>query len=90
VGNGSELRRIVHAARTPSEVVEKVEAFFESRAAAGVSRYAAAQNGERSPAEEESNRSVAAQEVGHNADARKEDLAHGPLDADRFEATLGA
>ena len=34
VGNGSELRRIVHAARTPSEVVEKVEAFFESRTAA--------------------------------------------------------
>jgi hypothetical protein len=90
VGNGSELRRIVHAARTPSEVVEKVESFFESRAAAGVSRFAAAQNGERSPADENSNRSVAAQEVGRNVDARKEDLAHGPLDADRFEATLGA
>ena len=90
VGNGSELRRIVHAARTSSEVVEQVEAFFESRAAAGVSRLAAAQNGERSPAEQSSDRSVAAQEVGCNADARKEDLAHGPLDADRFEATLGA
>src|SRR5271155_827657 len=37
VGNGSELRRIVHAARTPSEVIEKVEAFFESRAAANAS-----------------------------------------------------
>jgi tRNA-dihydrouridine synthase B len=37
VGNGSELRRIVHAARTPSEVVEKVESFFESRTAAAVS-----------------------------------------------------
>jgi tRNA-dihydrouridine synthase B len=36
VGNGSELRRIVHAARTPSEVVEKVEAFFEGRSAATV------------------------------------------------------
>jgi tRNA-dihydrouridine synthase len=34
VGNGSELRRIVHAARTPDEVVEKVEAFFEKRTAA--------------------------------------------------------
>jgi len=34
VGSGSELRRIVHAARTPSEVVEKVEAFFEDRTAA--------------------------------------------------------
>jgi hypothetical protein len=71
VGNGSELRRIVHAARTPSEVVQKVESFFESRAAAGAGR-----------------------SVGENADglstARKEDLAHGPIDADRFEATLGA
>jgi tRNA-dihydrouridine synthase B len=34
VGNGSELRRIVHAARTPSEVLECVERFFEQRAAA--------------------------------------------------------
>jgi hypothetical protein len=34
VGNGSELRRIVHAARTPSEVLESVERFFEQRAAA--------------------------------------------------------
>src|SRR5947209_16722109 len=28
VGNGSELRRIVHAARTPGEVLEGVERFF--------------------------------------------------------------
>src|SRR6202790_1955680 len=35
VGNGSELRRIVHAARTPSEVLESVERFSEDRAAAG-------------------------------------------------------
>jgi tRNA-dihydrouridine synthase B len=34
VGNGSELRRIVHAARTPSEVLESVEHFFAQRAAA--------------------------------------------------------
>jgi tRNA-dihydrouridine synthase B len=34
VGNGSELRRIVHAARTPVEVLESVERFFENRAAA--------------------------------------------------------
>jgi hypothetical protein len=34
VGNGSELRRIVHAARTPSEILESVERFFEGRAAA--------------------------------------------------------
>jgi tRNA-dihydrouridine synthase B len=30
VGNGSELRRTVHAARTPSEVLDAVERFFES------------------------------------------------------------
>jgi nifR3 family TIM-barrel protein len=35
VGNGSELRRKVHAARTPSEVLESVERFFESRARLG-------------------------------------------------------
>jgi tRNA-dihydrouridine synthase B len=34
VGNGSELRRIVHAAQTPSEILESVERFFEGRAAA--------------------------------------------------------
>jgi tRNA-dihydrouridine synthase B len=90
VGNGSELRRIVHAARTPSEVVEKVESFFESRTAAGAGRVVAAQNGDRLPAEQSSNRSVAAQDVGCMADARKEDPAHGPLDADRLQATLGA
>lgn len=33
VGNGSELRRIVHLARTPGEVVENVERFFERKAA---------------------------------------------------------
>jgi nifR3 family TIM-barrel protein len=65
VGNGSELRRIVHAARTPNEVIEKVEAFFESRAAA---------NASPSP--------VVA--------GRKEDPAHGPVDASCFETTLGA
>jgi tRNA-dihydrouridine synthase B len=34
VGNGSELRRTVHAARTQSEVLESVERFFEHRVAA--------------------------------------------------------
>ncbi len=32
VGNGSELRRIVHLARTPGEVVDNVERFFEQKA----------------------------------------------------------
>jgi tRNA-dihydrouridine synthase B len=35
VGNGSELRRKVHAARTPGEVLESVESFFERRACEG-------------------------------------------------------
>jgi tRNA-dihydrouridine synthase B len=111
VGNGSELRRIVHAARTPSEVVEKVESFFESRAVAGASRSSAAQIADRSAlaqdvnrsaipddahdehrfaAVQDSNHSTAAQNFGRGGDARKEDPAHGPLDADRYEATLGA
>jgi nifR3 family TIM-barrel protein len=34
VGNGSELRRRVHAARTPSEVLDAVEQFFEQQASA--------------------------------------------------------
>jgi tRNA-dihydrouridine synthase len=33
VGNGSELRRTVHAARTPGEVLDAVERFFENQAA---------------------------------------------------------
>ncbi|MGC2803860.1 MAG: tRNA dihydrouridine synthase DusB [Candidatus Acidiferrum sp.] len=90
VGNGSELRRIVHAARTPSEVVEKVETFFESRTAAGVSRSLADSDVGRLTAAQINDRDVATQDPGHIADARKEDPAHGPLDADRLEATLGA
>jgi hypothetical protein len=90
VGNGSELRRIVHAARTPSEVVEKVESFFESRTAAGVGRLVAAPNGDRPLAAPRSDTSVDAQKDGHIANARKEDPARGPLDADCLEATLGA
>jgi tRNA-dihydrouridine synthase B len=33
VGNGGELRKIVHMARTPGEVVDNVERFFERKAA---------------------------------------------------------
>jgi tRNA-dihydrouridine synthase B len=35
VANGGELRRIVHLARTPDEVVENIERFFERKAAPG-------------------------------------------------------
>jgi len=40
VGNGSELRRTVHAARTPSEVLDAVERFFESQAVARTVQHA--------------------------------------------------
>ena len=35
VGNGSELRRTVHAARTQQEVLDSVERFFQLQVAAG-------------------------------------------------------
>jgi tRNA-dihydrouridine synthase B len=35
VGNGSELRRIVHSARTPVEVLDSVERFFAGRSTVG-------------------------------------------------------
>ena len=83
VGNGSELRRIVHAARTPGEVVEKVEAFFENRAAAAV---ASGPNGSHG----NTAREPGANQFGHALAGRNEDPAHGPVDADRYQATLGA
>lgn len=74
VGNGSELRRIVHAARTPSEVLLSVERFFEGRAAAVAGH-------ESLPA---------GRDVDRSADARNEDPAHGPSSQHvRLEATLG-
>jgi len=44
VGNGSELRRIVHAAHTPAEVLESVERFFEGRSAVVAAPAGAARN----------------------------------------------
>ncbi|HTQ60181.1 MAG TPA: tRNA dihydrouridine synthase DusB [Candidatus Solibacter sp.] len=90
VGNGSELRRIVHAARTPNEVVEKVEAFFDSRTEGARTRSQAVRDVGGFRAEDDIDRSVATQDSGHAANARKEDPAHGPLNADRVEATLRA
>ena len=80
VGNGSELRRIVHAARTPSEVLESVERFFEGRAAA-VARFTGAQEmAGHDP-------TAADRNVGCSAAARNEDPAHGPSQHDRLDAT---
>jgi tRNA-dihydrouridine synthase B len=42
VGNGSELRRLVHEAHTQQEVLERVDRFFEQRFAAGVEHAAVA------------------------------------------------
>ena len=51
VGNGGELRRIVHLARTPGEVVENVERFFERKAAVwGNSAHESDNKRENSPA----------------------------------------
>ncbi|HXP23184.1 MAG TPA: tRNA dihydrouridine synthase DusB [Candidatus Sulfotelmatobacter sp.] len=51
VGNGGELRRIVHLARTPGEVVENVERFFEHKAANGESPTDEPDNRDRCPSE---------------------------------------
>jgi tRNA-dihydrouridine synthase B len=71
VGNGSELRRQVHAAKTPSEVLDSVERFFAGRAAAqdGLEQFGAAGNVDSDP-------------VGVT---RIEDPAHGPSQHARVE-----
>jgi tRNA-dihydrouridine synthase B len=47
--NGSELRRIVHAARTSGEVLESVQKFFENRSAACVGPVPAVVNRNEDP-----------------------------------------
>jgi nifR3 family TIM-barrel protein len=85
VGNGSELRRIVHAARTPAEVLESVERFF-------VDRFTVAEKEDRSAAgaaperlgiahltgAQEADRFTVSGNVDCSAVARNEDPAHGP------------
>jgi tRNA-dihydrouridine synthase len=73
VGNGSELRRIVHAARTPGEILSSVEHFFEGRGAASA-QVAGAQE-------------VASS--GSCGAARNEDPAHGPSQHVGLEAARG-
>jgi tRNA-dihydrouridine synthase len=73
VGNGSELRRIVHTARTPGEILSSVESFFEGRASV-LARVTGEQEMAGSPP-------VAA--------GRSEDPAHGPSQHQRCEAALG-
>jgi tRNA-dihydrouridine synthase B len=52
VGNGSELRRIVHLARTPGEVVENVERFFEQKTVLGGSPAHESENRKDGPPED--------------------------------------
>jgi nifR3 family TIM-barrel protein len=89
VGNGGELRRIVHAAKTPSEVLESVERFF-------VDRLTVAKNDERFAVADKEGRTAAhlggiavANEDNCVAAKRNEDPAHGPGEHLRVEATLG-
>ena len=79
VGNGSELRRIVHAARTPGEILSRVESFFQGGAAAGVRVAGAQEMADGSTVTSKLDRAV----------ARNEDPAHGPSQHVSFEATLG-
>jgi tRNA-dihydrouridine synthase B len=80
VGNGSELRRIVHAARTPSEVLDSVERFF-------VDRSAVAGNDDRAAAEGDC--LSVTRIVDRSAVSRIEDPAHGPSQHNRIGAALG-
>jgi nifR3 family TIM-barrel protein len=48
VGNGSELRRLVHEAHTQQEVLDRVDRFFEQRFVAGVEHAAVATDGSHS------------------------------------------
>jgi len=94
VGNGSELRRIVHAAQTPAEVLDSVECFFADRLtdAAKEVRLTVAENEDRGAVSAQNVEGFAstrgddgqiaiAQHAG-NGDgsvvARNEDPAHGP------------
>jgi nifR3 family TIM-barrel protein len=51
VGNGSELRKIVHSARTPQEIVGNVERFFADKGADGGKPADEPSHRERSPEE---------------------------------------
>ncbi len=75
VGNGSELRGIVHAARTPAEILESVERFFEGR---GIAQQ-----------ESDSDPIGVTRIVDRPAVTRIENPAHGPSQHHAIEATLG-
>jgi hypothetical protein len=74
VGNGSELRGIVHAARTPAEILESVECFFEGRAIA--------------QQEAEPDSVGVANIVDRSAVVGNEDPAHGPAQQHYIDAAF--
>jgi nifR3 family TIM-barrel protein len=82
VGNGSELRRIVHTARTPGEILGSVERFFATRQGSAEFEGRAAAGARVTDEQEMAG-------TGPNGAARNEDPAHGPSQHDRLEATLG-
>jgi tRNA-dihydrouridine synthase B len=82
VGNGSELRRIVHAAHTPAEVLESVERFFEGRGGAGAVPERLGMAGYPGAQEDDSRIAIA-------QNARNEDPAHGPSEHVGCESTHG-
>jgi tRNA-dihydrouridine synthase B len=91
VANGNELRRIVHAARTPGEVLSSVERFFGER-------FAVAGNDDCFEFDGKEGRAAAVARVGGAQEmagptpvraGRSEDPAHGPSQHLGCEATLG-
>ena len=87
VGNGSELRRIVHAARTPGEILSSVESFFGERLAV-----AGNDGGLRADGKDGRAGAVRGQEMAGPTPVRagrSEDPAHGPSQHLGCEATLG-
>jgi tRNA-dihydrouridine synthase B len=92
VGNGSELRRIVHAAHTPAEVLESVERFFTDRITAGENEDRSSESACLSDAQGDDERAAIALNA-RNVDGvavnRNEDPAHGPSEHVGCESTHG-
>jgi tRNA-dihydrouridine synthase B len=85
VGNGSELRRIVHAAHTPAEVLESVERFFVGRftVAQKEDRFTSAENEGRGGAGAESEKLGVAGHPGPQNDDVRVAIAQNAGNVDR-------
>jgi nifR3 family TIM-barrel protein len=92
VGNGSELRRIVHAAHTPAEVLESVERFFSARLTGAENEDRGGEGAGLTGAQPDDERFASAKEArnaDHLAVSRNEDPAHGPSEHVGCESTHG-